>query len=68
MTWRWEKEDLDFTVHVFHLFFSPQSPSTQLYDLVVSHSSSSMWDAASVWPASSVKVQAQDLNLEPRAT
>src|SRR3712207_8823129 len=30
---------------LFRSLFSPQSPSIELYILVVSHSSSSMWDA-----------------------
>ena len=33
----------------FFFFLSPQSPSTQLYILVVSHSSPSMGDAATAW-------------------
>ena len=30
-------------------FLSPQSPSTWLYILVVSHSISSVWDVATAW-------------------
>ena len=32
------------------LFFSPQSPGTYLYILIVGHSSSSIWDTATAWP------------------
>ena len=34
---------------IFLFIFSPQSPSTQLYIVVVSPSSSSMWDAITAW-------------------
>ena len=33
----------------YFLKFSPQSPSTQLYILAVSHSTSSMWGATTAW-------------------
>ena len=50
--WGWgEKIGPELTsVANLPLFFSPQSPSTQLYILVVHPPSSSMWDAASAWP------------------
>ena len=44
-----------------NFFFPPQSPSTQLYILVVGHSSS-LWDATTVWPDEWRHVHARDLN------
>ena len=37
--------ELTSVANLFVFFFSPQSPSTWLYIVVVSPSSSSMWDA-----------------------
>ena len=43
-------------------FFSPKSPSTYLYILVVSPSGCAMWDTASAWPDEWCHVHGQDPN------
>ena len=55
------------TVYLWGFFlsaFSPQTPPTQLYILVVGPSSCScgVWDAASAWPDEWCHVRAQDPN------
>ena len=51
-----------FFLRFYFSFFSPKSPGSYLYILVVGPSSCGMWDITSMWPDECCHVRAQDMN------